>query len=151
LPLNEVITAVTARLESVASVKNVYSYIREAKDGKKFIDLFKDPAAGVIHTWMITRAATKKMDDGTGCTRHIHDIKMLGYYALNDREASESTFQQIIEDACAPFDSLQDRQYGGQFDWSQPVQVNGPTVLMYANVLVHAVELLHKVEEVIYT
>lgn len=151
MALSEVIAAVATRLESVESVRNVYTYIREARDVKKFSDLFKDPAAGVIHTWMVTRSATAKRDDGTGCTRHIHDIKLLGYYSLNDKEASEAAFQQIVEDACAPFDSLQDRQYGGAFDWSQPVQVNGPTVLMYANVLVHAVELLHKVEEVVYT
>jgi hypothetical protein len=157
LALAKIVTAVATRLEAVASVRNVYDYLREAKDGKKFIDLFQDKEGlKNLHTWMITRERTDKKDEGISLTRHTHHIVMMGYFAVNDLQQSETTFQGIIEDACQAFDPLPLRQYtgtvaAGMVDWSQPVQVEGPTVLMYGNYLVHAVKLLHKVEELVYS
>lgn len=150
MPLPDIITAVTARLAAVASARNIYSYAREAKEQKAFIELFKDTVAGNIHTWMVTRQATVTRDEGTGTYRRIHEIAMTGFMSLNDAANSEGTFQSVIEDVCAAFDPLPLRQYGGAYDWSQPVQVEGPTVLMYNQYLCHAVKLIHRVEELIY-
>lgn len=150
MPLPDIIAAVTARLDAVPSTVNVYSYAREAKEPKKFIELFKDIVKGNIHTWMVTRQATSTKDDGTGTYRRIHEIAMMGYYSVNDAVNSEGTFQSIVEDVCAAFDPLALRQYGGKYDWSQPLQVEGPTVLMYGQSLCHAVKLIHRVEELIY-
>jgi hypothetical protein len=155
LPLPDIITAVTARLAAVPSARNVYSYAREAKEQKAFLELFKDTVAGNIHTWMVTRQATVTRDEGTGTYRRIHEIAMMGYMSVNDAANSEGTFQGVIEDVCAAFDPLPLRQYPNaegvpQYDWSQPVQVEGPTVLWYSQYLCHAVKLIHRVEELIY-
>jgi hypothetical protein len=150
MPLPDIIAAVTARVAAVPSAKNVYSYAREAKDPKVFQDLFKDQAKGKLHTWMITRQGTKAIDDGVGAYRRIHEIAIMGYMALNDKENSEATFQGIVEDVCNAFDPLTLRQYDGAYDWSQPCQVEGPTVLMYGQYLCHAVKIVHRVEELLY-
>jgi hypothetical protein len=150
MPLADIIAAVTARVTAVASAKNVYSYAREAKEQKKFQDLFKDATAGNIHTWMITRQGTVTRDDGVGTYRRIHEIAIMGYMSVNDAANSEATFQGVIEDVCLAFDPLALRQYGQVYDWSQPVQVEGPTVLMYGQYLCHAAKLVHRVEELQY-
>jgi hypothetical protein len=150
LPLPDVIAAVTSRLVAVPAARNVYSYAREAKEQKKFLDLFKDQVAGNIHAWMVTRQATATRDEGTGTYRRIHEIAIMGYYSVNDAQNSEGAFQSIVEDVCAAFDPLALRQYDGAYDWSQPIQVEGPTVLMYGQYLCHAVKLIHRVEELIY-
>jgi hypothetical protein len=150
VPLLDIITAVTARLTAVTSAKNVYSYVREAKEQAVFAALFKDTVAGNIHTWMVTRQATVTKDEGVGTYRRIHEIAMMGFMSMNDAANSEGTFQSIIEDVCAAFDPLALRQYGGAYDWSQPVQVEGPTLLMYSQYLCHAVKLIHRVEELCY-
>ena len=150
MPLPDIITAVTARLAAVTSAKNVYSYAREAKEQAAFIALFKDTTAGNIHTWMVTRQATVTRDEGVGTYRRIHEIVMMGYMSVNDAANSEATFQGVIEDVCLAFDPLALRQYDGAYDWSQPVQVEGPTVLMYSQYLCHAVKLIHRVEELLY-
>ena len=150
MPLPDIVAAVTARVTAVAGVKNVYNYAREAKEQKQFQQLFQDPANNKLHTWMITREATETKDDGATCYRRIHRIAIMGYYAVDDLANSEGTFQGLIENVCAAFDPLPLRQYGGAYDWSQPVQVDGPTVLMYGQYLCHAVKLIHRVEELIY-
>jgi hypothetical protein len=155
LPLPDIIAAVTARVAAVAGLVNVYSYAREAKEQKEFQQLFQDPANNKLHTWMVTREGTETRDDGVGCYRRIHKLAIMGYYSVDDLANSESTFQGLIEDVCAAFDPLALRQYPNaegvpQYDWSQPVQVDGPTVLMYGRYLCHAVKLVHRVEELLY-
>jgi hypothetical protein len=150
MSLPNVIAAVTARLTAVPSTKNVYSYAREAKEMAQFTKLFLDPAAKTIHAWMVTREGTAARDEELSTYRRTHSIVMMGYYAVNDTLNSEGAFQGIIEDVCQAFDPLALRQYDGAVDWSDPVQVEGPTVLMYGQVLCHAVKLIHRVQEVIY-
>lgn len=150
MPLPDIIAAVTARVAAVAGAKNVYSYAREAREQKKFQELFQDSQAKKLHTWMVTRQATQTRDEGTTTYRRIHEIAIMGYYSVDDEQNSEGAFQALIEDVCAAFDPLPLRQYGGVYDWSQPVQVEGPTVLMYGQYLCHAVKLVHRVEELIY-
>jgi len=150
MPLADIITAVTARVAAVPTAKNVYSYAREAKEQAASLAIFKDVTAGNIHTWMITRQATIAKDDGVGTYRRIHEIAIMGYMSVNDKVDSEATFQGVIEDVCLAFDPLALRQYGQVYDWSQPVQVEGPTVLMYGQFLCHAAKLVHRVEELLY-
>jgi len=150
MPLPDIIAAVTARVTAVASTKNVYSYARSAKEQADFLALFKDPAGPTLHTWMITRQNTGSKDGGVGTYRRIHEIAIMGYYSLDDKANSEGTFQGIIEDVCLAFDPLKLRQYAQTYDWSQPCQVEGPTVLMYGQYLCHAVKIVHRVEELLY-
>ncbi len=150
MPLPDIIAAVTARVRAVASAKNVYSYAREVREQKDFVALFQDPGAKKLHTWMITRAGTASKDDGTTARRRIHEIAIFGYMSVDDANNSEATFNGVIEDVCLAFDSVFLRQYGGLYDWSQPCQVEGPTVLMYGPYLCHAVKIVHRVEELLY-
>jgi hypothetical protein len=149
MPLPEIVTAVTDRLIAVSGTRNVYSYPRNIKEISQFKHLFADLQAKNIHTWMVTREATEKRDEGIEQCRHIHSIVMMGYFSVNDAGDSESAFQTLIEEVCQAFDPFALRQYDGLVDWSQPVQVQGPTVLMYGPSLCHAVKLIHKVEEVL--
>jgi hypothetical protein len=154
MALPDVIAAVTARLAAVPSARNVYSYAREAKEASAFLKLFSvagaNPAVKTIHAWMVTRAATAVKDEEVQTYRRTHEIVMMGYFAVDDAANSEGIFQQIVEDICQAFDPLSLRQYDGLVDWSEPVQVDGPTVLMYGAYLCHAVKLVHRVQEVIY-
>jgi hypothetical protein len=155
LPLPDIIAAVTARVAAVEGVKNVYGYAREAREQKKFQELFQDPAAKKLHTWMITRSGTATKDDEMSAYRRIYEIAIFGYFSVDDAAESEAEFQALIESVCLAFDPLRLRQYPNaegvpQYDWSQPVQVEGPTVLMYGQYLCHAVKLIHRVEELLY-
>ena len=147
MSLRNAIDAATARLAAVPNIKNVYSYRREARSMDQFLALFKDPTAKNIHAWMVTREATATVDEESQAYSRTHTIVMLGYLSVNDLANSEGTFQDLIEDACAAFDPLNARQYGGQFNWSTGLSVDGPTTLMYGAVLCHACKLTTNIRE----
>lgn len=145
--LPEILELVTTRLEAVPTVKNVWNYKRLAVASPKFKALFQDPEAQKLHTWFVVRESSPAADEGTQAYRRIHNMVLMGYYAVSDTDASELAFNAIIQDVCDAFDPLDGRTYAGAVDWSGPLQVDGPTSLMFGPVLCHAVKISHRIED----
>ncbi len=97
MSLTAIRTELKTVLEAVTDIGPVYDYIRHAPLEKKWKLLFKT-SSKILHTWFITRTAVK--DEWlTSCENAIrtHSFQILGFFALKDDDASEKTFQDIID------------------------------------------------------
>src|SRR3990167_4248814 len=83
-------------LEGIASIGKVHDYERWSVEWKKFLDGFKS-ADNKIKGWTITREKTDEVFiPGPGAERR-HTMVVRGYLGLDDTNASEKTFQDLIE------------------------------------------------------
>jgi len=125
-------------LSGVAGIGVIHEYERLAVDLKKFLDLFKDPD-GRVNGWQFTRISTPS-DRNTMPTLHRHHLfRLRGIYGLRDEEATELTFQDMVEAIQNAFDS--EYSLNGTVLNSGPVQVRVVENRMFGNVLCHYAEL----------
>src|SRR3990167_6470997 len=91
-----------ARFRDGVFVGGVYDYERWAAEWKKMLDIYKDPDSGKINGWTISRESSPEIFiPGCGSERR-HAIVVRGYFGLEDDEASEKIFQDLIEVICSP-------------------------------------------------
>jgi hypothetical protein len=145
------IAAVYNLLKTVAGVgPNVYGQIRFSNDDAEFKALFTDaatnPAAPVVHTWMVSREATPAKDEAMQAMSRTHTIVMTGYRAFKDN-VSEPLWQAEIEEICAAFLPYSVRHFNNMFDWSGPPQVEGVKLVFFGSVLCHTARIIHPVKE----
>lgn len=145
------LAAVYNLLKSVAGVgPNIYPTIRFSNDDASFNALFVDattnPAAPLIHTWMVSREATQSSDLTTQAMSQTHTIAMTGFLVFKDG-VSEQMWQAEIEAICEAFRPYSARRFNGAFDFSGPPQVEGVKLVMFRNVLCHTARIVHPVIE----
>src|SRR3972149_5604779 len=93
-------------LEDVDGVVNVHDYFRHVKDLTTRDTRFLDSDNNRIHTWMITRDEAPSAGALDGYITRIHQIKLVGYYEVNDYIASEKNFQQLADTVADAFNGL---------------------------------------------
>ena len=158
----DAVTAVWNRLKTVEGVgPNVYNMLRQSKTDAEFkqifVDATTDPANPIVSAWRVTRVATAGKDSPFMNTESdTHDIEISGFYSFKDG-VSEPVVQQVIENIRLAFNPLSvegsairrfvDQAHPmGQFDWSGPLQIQGPRLGMLGSVLVHAVLMNYPVQ-----
>lgn len=94
---------VAAILGAVDGIGVVHQYLRWAVAREKFNELFKDESTGGINAWNITRRETPEKWLTNIEHIRVYEFIIRGVYGLNDSDASELTFQSLIEDICAAF------------------------------------------------
>jgi len=133
LILNEVKGIVAA----VANVGNVYAYRRAVQTETDFVDLYV--TNGKVLAWDITRESTASSDRTVQATEERHLVVIRGYMGVSDADATEQTFQDLIEAVRAALRSV--RNLNGRVIDTTPVQARTVTAAVIGGVLCHYCEL----------
>ncbi len=89
-------------LSGVSGVGVVHDYDRLAMDYSKMLALFQD-ANGRINGWTITRDETPERWITNVDYERVFEMVIRGHMGLQDGEATEIIFQDIVESVCAAF------------------------------------------------
>ncbi len=148
-----VLKQVKTILEAVAGVKNVHDYRRHSK----FWDEFFKKHVGtekVVNSWEITRtemAQDIRAVQGAGGNEPFyfdtHFILITGYFTVNDENATEITFQDLVDAVVAAF-RVKPLLNNATII---PKEAQAPSIghTMFGGVLVHTAEITFEaIEEV---
>jgi len=133
-----------AKLAAVEGVGVVHDYQRWSNEWGKFLDHFKD-ADGKINGCCFTRSATPSERVVMPYLDRNHTFLIRYYYGLNDADATELFFQDLLEDIQDAFDS--------EYNWddyavnSGPMQITVVDNRVFGSVLCHYAELTYWIEE----
>ena len=132
-------------LEGIANIGKVHDYERWSVEWKKFLDQFKS-ADNKIKGWTITRESSpEEFKPGPGYDRS-YNMVIRGYMGLDDTNASEKTFQDLIETVCntlRPKTTLN----GKILQVEKPLQVTTVEIREFGGVLCHYCELRQLAQE----
>lgn len=134
--------AVTERLRTVEGIGKVYDMLGNPTTDAAFIERFKD--TDKILAWEVTREGLTGADEQAQAMSRTEQVVIYGYMSFKDG-VSEPQIQALIDAICAAFDPYHLRTFNGQFDWSGPLQVDGPKFAMKRNALVHFVRMVYPV------
>jgi hypothetical protein len=93
--LNAIKTAIAARLSTVTGIGRIHTYLRWAVQDADFLSLAM--TGGVINVWQISRLNTEERWLTTAEVWRAHTIAIYGGYGLMDSNATEETFQNLVE------------------------------------------------------
>jgi hypothetical protein len=145
MALDDIITETAAILETVANVGKVNAYRRAVNTEADVAAAYKDEATGMIRAWDVTRESTQSNDRTVGATEELHLIVLRGYLSVKDAEASERTFQNLIEAIRGAFRAK--RNLNGKALDSTPMNARTVTAASLSGILVHYCELAFTVQE----
>jgi hypothetical protein len=96
----DILADVKSNLDAVTDIGQTHDYSRWTADWNAFINLFKALIAGKsqIRGWEITRVAAPEKHQGAYLRFHKFEIN--GYMGLNDADATDKTFQALIDNVC---------------------------------------------------
>ena len=131
-------------LGAVSGVGVVHDYERWADTWEKFLEHFKT-GDGKINGWTISRFKLDEICESSSHDLTVHHYRIRGHYGLNDAEASERTFQGIVDAVVAAFRAnyrLNDTAHN-----TTPLAATVIENRTFGGVLCHYCELVFKAEE----
>lgn len=150
----EILADVKAKMESVSGIGKVHDYERWNADDAAFIELFAyTPTGGAkqIRGWEISRAGFSEHKAGA-FFRH-HKFRLRGFMGLKDADATDKTFQTLVEDVSEKFRVAEGPQGAtwqyrdGDSPENSPIQGGAIEIRMFGNILCHVTELTLSVTE----
>jgi hypothetical protein len=99
-----ILAQIKSILSGVSGVSNVYDYQRWTDKWDTFLSLFKD-TNDKIHGWDISRRSTFEVLISPSEYQRVYEYLLRGFYGLKDEDATETTFQTLIEAICDEFRS----------------------------------------------
>jgi len=93
--LQMIISAVATAVRGVTGIGQVHNYLRWAISDANFETL--GVSGNVVNLWQITRLNTEERWLTTGQVWRTHTIAIYGAYGLMDSDATERTFQALVE------------------------------------------------------
>lgn len=147
-----IIVDIKARLSALQNIGQVHDYFRWNKESAAFLNLFAYTVLGGsqhIRGWEFTRSAATEHKRGA-FFRH-HKFKITGYMSLKDSDATDKTFQQLVDNICETF-----RAAGSGTTWdyrdgdnpeNSPAQADVIDVRTFGSVLCHYAEINLSVTE----
>ena len=155
MSLTTIRNQIATTLGNVSGIGTIHKYDRWSADWTTFLNLFKD-TNNKINGWMITRTGAPERWQSISDYERVHEFMIRGIYGLKDADASEHTFQALIEDICTAFRS--DDTLNGTCDTTSPdfgslkgassVQVALTENRMFGTVLCHYCELRLAAQEI---
>lgn len=82
-------------ISAVAGIGIVHDYERSSRSPAEWLDIMT--SGGKINGWTISREATESEWEYHTTNRLRHIFKIKGYYAVDDANASEKTFQELVD------------------------------------------------------
>jgi len=146
MPLADIRSTIAADVAAVVNPcgGNVHTYQRWAVEWSRLLALFRGDGDRV-HAWMVSRSATQVERDNFPTIRRLHRMTLTGIYGLRDEDATELTWQDLIEDVCTALDN--DPTLGDTVLTSGPAQVVRVDARMFGKVLCHYAELTLEAHE----
>jgi hypothetical protein len=92
--------AIVASMQAVPDMGMVHPFERYTRDEARFRELYLfTPSQGEdqLRGWWLRRVATAETTVSTGTVMNVHTWQWRGYMALNDGDASELVFEDLIE------------------------------------------------------
>ncbi len=154
----EIGDAIAAEVSAVTNVGRLHKYQRWAPDLGRYIEHFKwDAPDGKdqIRGWLLTRESAREELGSfassapggfvpAGINRRVHTFLLFGLMSLQDKTASETTFQDLIEDVCDRFRTNSALTLGGavaSLERITPPQVDRIDLRVFGSVLCHTAEI----------
>ena len=140
-------TVVLAFIKPLPNVGKVQTYERYTQQQSKLADFYKDATSGRLLGWNIRRVATREAYVDIGRWVVDHDWKIRGYMALDDADATEQTFDTLVESIRTVFrddPSMGDLIFNTVIDEKNNqagVQVEEAVPVLFAGVLCHSARL----------
>ena len=103
MALSTIRTQLQTLIGSVAGIEvaNVHKFVRALHHFETFKSRFKS-SGNKINAWIITRISTEERQHSlSNQNLRIHTMIISGYYGLKDADATEETFQDLVELVCA--------------------------------------------------
>jgi len=138
------VAAVVTRLETVEGIGAVYNMLGNPTTEAAFKTRFSDGTR--IHAWEVTREGSTSVDETAQALSRTHQVVINGYMSFQDG-VTEPIFQALVDAICLVFDPFATRRFGGEFDWSGPLQIDGPKFAMKGNYLIHYVRMVFPMRE----
>jgi len=140
--------AIQSMLSGINGIGIVHNYERYAKREADFQAFYKDTTNNRILGWNFSRVSTAELDLDNGGVRRVYTWRIRGFMSIDDADASERTFQELIETICSTFRTnptlgLQDTETKNlaQEDGPAGIQVDAVEPVMFAGVLCHRATL----------
>jgi hypothetical protein len=148
MSLDSIIQATATILGTVPNVGNVYSYRRWAADEATFKKLFT--TGSQILVWTITRESTEISDEEES-SHDFHAIVIRGWMGTKDEDATERTFQSLVESVRSAFQTNRTLFDGTSYnaEFSDRVRARKVDYVKYGEYLCHYAELELKVTDVV--
>ena len=147
-----IIADIKSKLEAVTNIGVVHDYYRYAANPSTFITLFSyTPTGGSKHIrgWEITRIRAPEHKRGAFFRHHV--FKLTGYLSLKDANATDKTFQALIDDICEKFRTAADGATWYYLDGDNgdnaPCQVEIIEPRIFGEILCHYTEIILHVTE----
>ena len=138
---------IKAQLESVTGIGTVHDYRRWAVREDTLAVLFKPAAQAMLHAWQITRLKTPEEYSSTNkASRRIYTFEIEGIMSHKDADATERTFQDMVEAICAKFRPLYDLNDKAE-RIVEPIQVEDVGLVYFGDGLCHIATLTLEVQE----
>lgn len=147
-----IVADVKAKMLTITNIGQVHDYYRWNKDASGFLNLFAyTPAGGSKHVrgWELSRISATEHKKGA-FFRH-HKFKLAGYMSLKDADATDKTFQTLVDDVCEKF-----RTADGGATWDyrngdspndSPAQATTIEARQFGEVLCHYAEIILSMTE----
>ncbi len=135
-------------LNTVTDVGVIHDYERWTTDWNTLLSMFKPAGKDYIRGWMITRQAAQEgvSTQGVGGdNQRIHRFVIKGIGSLKDDQATEKTFQDLVESVCQKL--RENPNLNNTAEESDPPQVLTVEVRMFSQILCHYAEIELKVTE----
>lgn len=143
---NTILAKIKSEIEEITDIGIVHDYRRYSRDWTKFLALFRPEGKEYIRGWDISRVASpEEIENINASNLRTYDFMIRGFAQLDDEDASEKTFQGLIESICDKF------RFNVQLDntviISTPIQVTTVDIRPFGAVLCHYAELTYSVRE----
>jgi len=137
MSLNAIRDYLKTLLSGVAGIGVVHDYERWAANWTDLLSYYQKN--GKLNGWAITRRSTAAEWVAEPLVERTHTFEITGIYSLKDTDASEKTFQDLIEaiDAAVRFDHT----LGGNCLVAEPLQVETVEARMFGSILCHVAVL----------
>ena len=101
MPLADIMTAILTPLAAIPDIGHVYPYDRIALEPTALNGVMGPLPA--LRFWCLSRAGTAEIWRSNGSVERLHRLRLRGYLALDDPQASERVAQDLLD---AVFDTL---------------------------------------------
>ncbi len=136
-------TQLKTTVEGVAGIGVVHDYQRWTVEADDFDTVFV--TGGRVNAWMITRDRSTEEHEASNQDYRAHHVRIFGVYSLDDSDATEKTFSDLMELIC---DELRgDNDVSGNAESSTPAEVVRDDHTTLSGTLCHFGEITFQVRE----
>lgn len=144
MAINTIVNNIETLLLAVSGIGKVHSFLRYSNNSKSFFDIFKT-SNDKINACQITRRSVSEETVAQGYVAKYHTMVIVAYYALNDANETEATFQTLLDNISTKI--RENHTLSGAVVTSNDITVEEITHEMLSNVLCHKAIITFVAEE----